>query len=394
MTGPGARGLVALEPGGRRAALDRGDRGGADAARPGRLVARQPGRRRARRAPGGRRRPRRAGDARVRARAAHRAARDGRGGRGTSSAACATRIDRTLREELGLRAAVAGMHPFAVARGRRHHLGPPLPRGRGDDARARPARADDGAARARRGPGRRHRRARARRPARRAAGDARAVGQLALLARQRLGLRVGAHAGLLDVPAHRHPAPLRPLRRVRATVAAMLRSRAIPDPASSGGTRGCSRGSGRSRCASWTPSRGCSTSRRWPRSCSAWSAATPRAGAPTRRRWSCSPRTASSPPATGSRRSCSTTAATTAGAPCARRSPSCWRTARRTRASSAARSELADARRSPPTRATRASARCAERRGPRALLARLADEYAHPARAMLAAWTPAGEAGL
>jgi len=38
--------------------------------------------------------------------------------------------------------------------------------------------------------------------------------------------------------------------------------------------------------------------------------------------------------------------------------------------------------------------RCAERRGPRALLARLADEYAHPARAMLAAWAPAGEAGL
>ena len=36
-------------------------------------------------------------------------------------------------------------------------------------------------------------------------------------------------------------------------------------PASCGGTRGCSRGSGRSRCGSWTPSRACRTSPRWPR---------------------------------------------------------------------------------------------------------------------------------
>ena len=91
---------------------------------------------------------------------------------------------------------------------------------------------------------------------------------------------------------------------------------------------------------------------------------------------------------------CSTTAAPTAGAPCARRSPSCWRTARRTRASSAARASwpMPQALAADPGYARQR--RCAERGGPRALLARLADEYAHPARAMLAAWTPAGEAGL
>jgi carboxylate-amine ligase len=38
--------------------------------------------------------------------------------------------------------------------------------------------------------------------------------------------------------------------------------------------------------------------------------------------------------------------------------------------------------------------RFAERRGPRALVARLADEYAHPPRAMVAAWAGIGEARL
>ena len=330
----------------------------------------------------------------MRARAAHRAARDGRGGRGPARRPARRGRPHAAR---GARAARRGRGdaPVRGPRGRRHHLGPPLPRGRGDDARARPARADDGAARARRGPGRRLRRARARRPARRAAGDPRAVGQLALLARQRLGLRVGAHAGLLDVPAHRHPAPLRALRRVRrhgrrdaaragdpgsqlplvgrAAAAAPGDGRGAHDGRPVAAAR--RRGAGRARAVPGPPLR--------------------RGRArPMRRRWSCSPRTASSPPATGSMRSCSTTAARTAGAPCARRSPSCWRTARRTRASSAARASWPTPQALAADPGYARQRRCAERGGPRALLARLADEYAHPARGMLAAWTPAGEAGL
>ncbi len=64
---------------------------------------------------------------------------------------------------LGLRAAVAGTHPHRARRGGRGLPRRPLPVPAPQPARARPARADVRAARARRGPGRRARRARVQR---------------------------------------------------------------------------------------------------------------------------------------------------------------------------------------------------------------------------------------
>ena len=82
-------------------------------------------------------------------------------------------------------------------------------------ARARAARADLRPARARRGPRPRARRARLQRHARPHPGAARAGRQLAVhpRARQRPGVR--PHAGLPGLPAHRHPARVRDLRRLR-----------------------------------------------------------------------------------------------------------------------------------------------------------------------------------
>ena len=87
---------------------------------------------------------------------------------------------------------------------------------------------------------------------------ARAVGQLAVLAGPRQRARVGAHAGLPGVPAHRPAALVRtttPTTSRRSTCScAATRS---PSRRSCGGTRGCSRASARSRCGSWTRRRAC-----------------------------------------------------------------------------------------------------------------------------------------
>ena len=140
-------------------------------------------------------------------------------------------LDGALRDELGLRAAVAGTHPLATrSRGRR--LGRrALPADRGDDAGAGAPRADDGAARPRRG-------------ARRATTAVRALdglrGELPLLLAlsanspfwrgRDSGLRLDAHADLLDVPARRDPAALRQLRRVRGGGRADAALRRDPRP--------------------------------------------------------------------------------------------------------------------------------------------------------------------
>ena len=139
-------------------------------------------------------------------------------------------VDRTLRDELGLRAAVAGLHPFAVradveALGRRRYR--EVEATMRALARREPTMAQhvhvavpdaDSAVRALDG----------------LRGDLPVL--LALSANSpfwpgaRLGLRVRAHAALLDVPAHRHAAPLRRYGEYVAMVDAMLRARAIPEP--------------------------------------------------------------------------------------------------------------------------------------------------------------------
>ena len=107
-----AAGLGALESGGRRVALDARARGGGHAPRPARLGARVADRRRPADAVAPSRRARGGRDARLGARALHRPARHRRR-RGGRARRPARRARRTNLEALGLRAAVAGTHPFA-----------------------------------------------------------------------------------------------------------------------------------------------------------------------------------------------------------------------------------------------------------------------------------------
>ena len=124
---------------------------------------------------------------------------------------------RAGRDRPRARAARRGRrHPSDGARrGRAGLARRPLPVPALVAARAGAARADLRAARARRGPRRRARRARLQRHPRPHPGAAGAGRELALhpRARQRAGER--PHAGLPGLPAHRHPARVRDLRRLR-----------------------------------------------------------------------------------------------------------------------------------------------------------------------------------
>ena len=204
--------------------------------------------------------------------------------------------------------------PARAARGRRGHApvraverrrglpGRPLPVDLRLDARAGAARADVRAPRPRRGARPRVGDPGAARPARARAAAARPRGELAVLAGPRHGARRRARADLRHVPARRHPAGVRRLRRVRRGDRRAAALRGVPRAdASCGGTCGCSRGSGRSRSASWTRRRARPTTPRSPRSPSASCGSRRPRATPTRRSRAgrrCSTRTASSPRAT------------------------------------------------------------------------------------------------
>ena len=208
-------------------------------------------------------------------------------------------LDDALQETLGLRAAVAGTHPLvtseqvAVSSSSRYrqvsssmraltHREPTM----AQHVHVAVPDARDGCP----DPGR---------PAQRPPPAARPVGQLAVLARRGLGLRLDPDPDLLDVPPRRHPATVRQLLRVRRgrrpAAGVGRRSR---NPASCGGTPACGRSSGRSRCGSWTPSRASRT----PPPSPPWSTASRASGPPGSVRPTpdprCWPRTGSSRRAT------------------------------------------------------------------------------------------------
>ena len=135
------------------------------------------------------------------------------------------------------------------------------------------AHADLRAARPRRDARRRDRDPRLQRAARAAAAAAGAGRQLALLARPRLGPGHRARAALPRLPARRHPARLRLLRRLRRDRRrASSRPATCPTTRSCGGTSARTRAWARSRCARWTASRRCGRRPAWPRSSTAWRA--------------------------------------------------------------------------------------------------------------------------
>ena len=300
------RALGRLERRGPRGAVDGRHRGGGDAARAERVephLALGGGARGAAgrhdRAHGGR-------DARLGARAGDRAARRRPRARSTSCARLRSGLAEVL-EPLGIRAAVAGTHPFTlwedveVSPGARYQF---LYSSMRELARREPT---FGAARARRGAEPRAGGARLQPRARAPADAARAVGQLAVLAGPRHRAVLDAHAALPGLPARRHPARVPLLRRLRRghrraaplrrdpradvpvvgrAAAAALRDARDPDH-------------GRADADRPTP-------RRSPRSCSAW-CGWRRSRATRATRWSRAPRcwtrTASSPRATAWRRS-------------------------------------------------------------------------------------------
>ena len=226
---------------------------------------------------------------------------------------------------------------------------------------------------------------RAQRRARAPAGAARAVGQLAVLAGPRQRARLGAHADLPGVPAHRPAAPLRELRGVRRgrrRAAALRRVPRADVPVV--GRAPAAASSARSRCGSWTPRRGWRT----PRALAALvqclvrrealEGDERRADAAPR----CSRRTASWPRATAWRR-----ARRPRARPLRARSPTCSTSSSRAcaphaRAASAARASWRPSPSSPRRRARPASASSAA--GPAGLagvLRALDREFPRPARA-------------
>ena len=118
-------------------------------------------------------------------------------------------------EPLGLRAAVAGTHAFAQWARHRGLARRALSVDLRHDARARAARADVRAARARRRARSRVRAPGAPRAARPRPAAARAGRELTLLAGPRHRPRLDPGAGVRRLPARRHPARVRQLRRVR-----------------------------------------------------------------------------------------------------------------------------------------------------------------------------------
>ena len=193
--------------------MERRPRGGGDAARPARLVAGVAGRRGAGGAARGGRGAGVRGDARLGARAGQHAPPHGRR-RGRRAGLAARRPGRRAGAARPARRRLrhASVRPVERGRGLR---GRALPLDLRLDARARAARADVRAARPRRGPGRRVGGPRAARAARARPAAAGARGQLAVLAGPRHRPRLRPRADLRHVPAGRHPAQVRQLRRVR-----------------------------------------------------------------------------------------------------------------------------------------------------------------------------------
>ena len=187
-------------------------------------------------------------------------------GRRASCASCA-RYVTGIATERGLRVGSAGTHPFQPLRAPAHHRPRPLPAPRRPAPVRRAARADLRAAHPRRGrrPGEGDQGRE--RPPRPPLVAARALGELAVLARRADGPRLEPADGLRRVPPLGPAAPLPRLRRLRRGRRPAREDRAAsPTTPTSGGTSACTRASAPSRSGSATPSRESRTRSRWRRS--------------------------------------------------------------------------------------------------------------------------------
>ena len=164
-----------------------------------------------------------------------------------------------------------GRHaPVQPLRAPAHHRARPLPQPRRPDAVRRAPRADLRAARARRGRGSRHGDSGRERPADAARTAARALRELAVLARRADGPRFVAADDLRRVPALRPAAAVpRTTPTTRRSSGSSRRPAASRTTRTSGGTSARTRDSARSRCGSATPSRGSRTRSRSRRTCQA-----------------------------------------------------------------------------------------------------------------------------